>query len=537
MSFLKTNKVLVKKIFLFGLISSALALSLFVFAHYQETIENTKLSYVRRIYFPALVYRIHSAFPNNATRRLALAAGVLSAPASHEYPERINSSSSIPVLVYHGIVEESSESVDGVNVLVEDFLSQMKALKEEGYNAISYGEFEQFARGEITLPEKSILITFDDGRKDSYYPVDPILKAYDYHATIFILPKYSFVGERQNYYLSKNELKTMAETGRWSIQSHSMNAHTYYSIDGNGTPSNYYANKLWLADKQRLESDAEFKRRILDDLRSSKDTLESQMGVKISGIAYPFGQYGQNSINYPEAQAVVSGLTQQIYSYAFYQTNPADGLFYYSPKRDGYMVRRIEPRSKWTGDDLITVLEAGSEKELPFEDSFTQFKGWTKLWGEYVIDGAMTLFTSERNRETFIFLDGAQQWDNYKYEAIVDLHGASTVALVVNMADQEHYQTCSFGNGYARITDRNSGKEHTITKTELGTPESGAVSYVAEVRGVRVTCLVNEAEVISQEIPDKIPTGTVGFKIWDKDGRGYAEIQNITIGSLFNDAY
>ena len=66
-------------------------------------------------------------------------------------------------------------------------------------------------KGEKNLPEKSFLLTFDDGRKDSYYPVDPILKALDYRAIMFVISGRSLGDEKEvsPFYLSSSELKRM----------------------------------------------------------------------------------------------------------------------------------------------------------------------------------------------------------------------------------------------------------------------------------------------------------------------------------------
>src|SRR3989339_479020 len=103
---------------------------------------------------------------------------------------------SIPGLLYHGIIDKP----DGANILLENFKDQMFALKKAGWQTISIEDFYAFTRGEKQVPDKSFLLTFDDGRKDSYYPVDPILKALDYNAVIFVISKYS-LGQSSNYYL------------------------------------------------------------------------------------------------------------------------------------------------------------------------------------------------------------------------------------------------------------------------------------------------------------------------------------------------
>src|SRR3989338_7031244 len=127
----------------------------------------------------------------------------------------------VPILLYHGILDKS----DGENVLLKDFKEQMFALKRNGWNTITIEELHGYIDEGKKLPNKSFLLTFDDGRKDSYYPVDPILKALDYRATIFIITEHSLGKTKNNYYLSENELKKMAKSGRWDIQAHTKEGH------------------------------------------------------------------------------------------------------------------------------------------------------------------------------------------------------------------------------------------------------------------------------------------------------------------------
>ncbi len=71
---------------------------------------------------------------------------------------------SVPVLLYHGIVPES----DRFSITEEVFKDQMFALKKAGYSTITLNEFYGFIHEGKSLPDKSFLLTFDDGRLDSY---------------------------------------------------------------------------------------------------------------------------------------------------------------------------------------------------------------------------------------------------------------------------------------------------------------------------------------------------------------------------------
>ena len=74
---------------------------------------------------------------------------------------------SVPVLVYHGISDEPYKE----DVLLSDFEKQMFTLKNAGYQTITLEDFYEFMQGEKELPEKSFLLTFDDGIKSSYYKI------------------------------------------------------------------------------------------------------------------------------------------------------------------------------------------------------------------------------------------------------------------------------------------------------------------------------------------------------------------------------
>ena len=108
---------------------------------------------------------------------------------AEQYKHEINYTPaiSIPILLYHGITDEPYKG----DILLEKFRDQMFALKKAGYHTITLEEFYKFQKGEINLPQKSILITFDDGIKRSFYKADPIFKALGFKATMFIITKYS----------------------------------------------------------------------------------------------------------------------------------------------------------------------------------------------------------------------------------------------------------------------------------------------------------------------------------------------------------
>ena len=68
----------------------------------------------------------------------------------------------------------------------ENFIQQIKCLAESGFQTISLSQFIK-ASEETILPEKTIILTFDDGDISNYTIAYPILKKYNFKATFFII--------------------------------------------------------------------------------------------------------------------------------------------------------------------------------------------------------------------------------------------------------------------------------------------------------------------------------------------------------------
>ncbi|MBO4779456.1 MAG: polysaccharide deacetylase family protein [Selenomonadaceae bacterium] len=164
--------------------------------------------------------------------------------------------SKILVLNYHQVDNKSSY----LSVPPSDFEAQMKFLVDSGCITITPDELYAGLRGEIELPPKPVLITFDDGYLDNYINAFPILKKYGLHATIFIIPAFTSVYPN---YMTWEQLKEMEANGI-TIESHTMN-HT----------------KL-----EELPDDE-----IRSELINSKNILEENLGHPVEFLAYPTGTY------------------------------------------------------------------------------------------------------------------------------------------------------------------------------------------------------------------------------------------------------
>jgi len=221
---------------------------------------------------------------------------------------------SIPILLYHGVINDPKWKPDDVNTSLADFRSNMFALKKEGYRTITTEDYLAFVQGKKQLPEKSFLLTFDDGRKDSYYNGDPILQAVGFSAVMNVITGRSLGAgnEKGTFHLSQIELEKMIASGRWEMESHGRDDHDEMPIAADGTKGHYLSNKLWLADQGRLETDQEYIKRIVDDLAGAKNDLKEKLGTNAIAFAYPFGDYGQQGINFPQSKDILTSIADAL---------------------------------------------------------------------------------------------------------------------------------------------------------------------------------------------------------------------------------
>ena len=110
------------------------------------------------------------------------------------------------ILEYHKVNDRTK---DDYTVSPTEFAAQMDALKEDGYTAISVLDFLRAKKGKQELPEKPVVVTFDDGYSDNYTEALPILEKRDMKATVFMVT--NNIGLPG--YLTWDQLKDMEKRG------------------------------------------------------------------------------------------------------------------------------------------------------------------------------------------------------------------------------------------------------------------------------------------------------------------------------------
>lgn len=435
---------------------------------------------------------------------------------------------SVPVLVYHGLVSKS----DQFNVLIQDFRKEMFALHAAGYHTISADDYVAFMQGKKHLPAKSFLLTFDDGRRDSFYNADPILHAVGYRATMFIIVHHAFEeGDKSHYYLNASEVKKMVASGRWDIEAHTYNGHDLMAIGANGQLGHFYSNYLWLPDKHRVETEQEYEMRVVTDLARAKEELQDKLGITVKAFAYPFGDYGQQSENNPGAAAFVLQQVDKLYDVAFAQEDTSNDTTQNYFGTGGHQSSRIEVPYNWTPDNLLKMLQLGSVKTLPYVDNMSEPAGWLNVEGSYNLAGhGMSLQADPTNTTDTVTLDGSRLWRDYQYNADVEWRAGGSVALYARFQDKNNYAICDFTGQYVSIRQELNGKQHKLAEMPY-TMAYGTQHISMSVNGQKISCGGNDGSVIvTANTPTMPMQGGIGVSIWDATrGVANADVTKVAV--------
>ncbi len=163
----------------------------------------------------------------------------------------------VPVLTYHSINYEDSL----IAVAPENFDRQLSYLKHNNYDVISLDELVEGIKSGKKFNHKSVVITFDDGRKDNYTYALPVLKKYTFPVTIFLAA--NLVNNKADF-LSWDEVRAMM---KYNV---SFGAHT--------------RNHVHLSSIKSDES-------LLDEIAGAKKTIEENINAPVEYFSYPYGAF------------------------------------------------------------------------------------------------------------------------------------------------------------------------------------------------------------------------------------------------------
>lgn len=171
----------------------------------------------------------------------------------------------VPVIMYHDVVKERDASSVWFDATESEFRAQMQLIKDQGFTPISLDDFYAHLTVGKSIPEHSIVLTFDDNYEGVYTYAFPILKEFNYPFAVFVHT--NFVGDHKTAHpkMSWDELKDLLSSGLATIGSHTQSHPEDMS-------------QLSEADQRK-------------EIAGSIEILHRHLEIPINYFAYPNGKY------------------------------------------------------------------------------------------------------------------------------------------------------------------------------------------------------------------------------------------------------
>ncbi|MGN0659417.1 MAG: polysaccharide deacetylase family protein [Emergencia sp.] len=210
-------------------------------------------------------------------------------PAAGNLPAQ-SQTACVPIIMYHGLTDSQSR-VNDYFITVQSFEEDMRYLKEHGYTSVTMQQLIDFVYdrdGSVTLPEKPVVITFDDGYCNNYRFATPILKKYGMKAVISVIgsacEEASTAEYRAEAYcnVTWDQLREMSDSGIWEIQNHTWNLHELK----NGRKG---------ASRKANESTKTYENILKNDIEKLQAKLLETTGISPTTFTWPYGAYSEES--------------------------------------------------------------------------------------------------------------------------------------------------------------------------------------------------------------------------------------------------
>ncbi|HET9232594.1 MAG TPA: polysaccharide deacetylase family protein [Candidatus Eisenbacteria bacterium] len=200
----------------------------------------------------------------------------------------------VAVLSYHQVSATPDSSVD--TVTPDALRAHIRSLKDAGWTFRRVGEVRTFYEKWNRLPDKTVVLTFDDGYLSFLTEVMPILREENVPATLAVIT--GFVDKPPHdmpLMMNWAELRRVSQSGLVEIASHSHLLHMYGVGNPQGLSAPTGSSRLYFLNDGRYETRDEYRDRILKDLTLSRLMLRKELAVDVDVLVWPFGEHNDVS--------------------------------------------------------------------------------------------------------------------------------------------------------------------------------------------------------------------------------------------------
>lgn len=201
------------------------------------------------------------------------------------------------VLCYHDVPNTLSNG-DKYSTDFVSFVRQLEYLKARGCHFIGLKDLEKVEKEGGRLPDRAVMLTFDDGYLSFSKNVLPILQVYGYPAVLGIVtlwpkhppkkqPKATFVHKYMNW----KQVENVSKSPLVAVITHTHNSHHGVVINPQGNTAPAMSSLQYFQNLHRYETEGEYMDRVSKDLKTSSMEIYKHLGYFPEAVVWPYGEY------------------------------------------------------------------------------------------------------------------------------------------------------------------------------------------------------------------------------------------------------
>lgn len=369
-------------------------------------------------------------------------------------------------LSYPGVSRDGSDSLFAKKQLQR----QLEALREQGYETISQQDILNFYNNKKPLPEKAMFLAFEDGRTDTSVFVNPLLKKYNYKATLLSFAKK--LDENDKRFLQPSHLKQMKESGFWELGSNG-NRLTYINIfNKEGTFLNIrddeevlskdkidsydHFSMDFIRDQYMIPSEnrLEMEKRITNDYKEMRKVYQKKLGA-IPGV---FMIMHANGL-YNTANKLVTEVNDKEIRKTFDMHFNQEGDAYNTKDKELYNLTRVQPKPSWSTNHLLMKIQHDTNQKVDFvKGNEKQANQWKAIESAAEFhDNTITLTSKSKKTGKLLLTESTNEDIQFTGKVGGSIEGQQSIFL--RRSDNgDSYVKITFENDYLVIEEKVEGQ-------------------------------------------------------------------------------
>ena len=363
---------------------------------------------------------------------------------------------------------------DGTNTMISTKRLQehLEALNKNGYITLTQEDIENYYNNNQTIPQRSMFLMFEDGRRDTAIFSTPLLEKYNYIGTI--LSYGNKFQEKEPKFLSPKDLERLKKSTFWEMGTNGyrlayINVFDRYDnylgelhSDEYSALSKYIGRNYnhylmdFIRDENKIpkENYDQMKNRINTDYMLMEEVYKEELGEMPKAYVLMHsntGQYGSNKN--------VSAINEELIKKYFVMNFNREGFSLNDKKTNIYDLTRMQPQAYWYPNHLLMRIKADIDEDIIFIDGDSNIKkDWDTISGVAEFRKSSIIVTSEPEGRGLIRLNKNNNYQNYALHTTLtgNVLGTQTIYL---RADEElnRYLSIKIKNNNLYIEE--NGKE------------------------------------------------------------------------------